>query len=385
MIKTRIAIDISGLAWRYRSGVQNLVWAYANAWAENPVFHNDFELIFYDRSGIYNTKLKSIVGAAYQSLAPSWWPDQLRRPLQVLIKSGAWCTPQLSGAINHVWNWNIYDTGKDRCSIIVHDILPLEYPQWFDSRFIRLTKESLNFAKTRADFIFVTTEYVKQRLVDVIGISADRIRVVSPGIDPLYFEQSDELSAQDVLDRHGLHEGRYLISSGFLDPRKNLARQIQAFALATRHENSDVKYALTGLKTALSQEVLTLINTPEIRAKVVFLGYVSQPDLRALMGKSAALMFCSIAEGFGLPIIEAMATGAPVITSSTTSMQEIAHGRAITVDPLNLEEMANAITSVLGSRRNECLLKVSENRQYAATFTIGNWLGGHLKAYNNGK
>jgi glycosyltransferase involved in cell wall biosynthesis len=384
-MKTKVAIDVSGLAWRYRTGVQNLYWAYANAWAENPAFHNDFEVLFYDRSGIYNHKLKSIVGSAYQSLAPTWWPDQLRRPLQVLIKSGAWRPPQLSGAINHVWNWNIYDTGKDRCSITVPDILPLEYPQWFDERFLRLTKESLNFAKTRAHYVFAISEYVKQRLMDTTGMSADRIRVVYPGIDPQYFEQPDELSAQGVLRRHGLQEGRFLISSGFLDPRKNLARQIQAFALATRHENSDVKYALTGLKTSLSQDVLTLIDTPEIRTKVVLLGYVLQPDLRALMGKSAALMYCSIAEGFGLPIIEAMATGAPVITSSTTSMQELANGRAITVDPLNVEEMANAITSVLGSRRDEYISRAIDNRKYAATFTIGNWLEGHLKVYNDDK
>jgi glycosyltransferase involved in cell wall biosynthesis len=382
-MKTKVAIDVSGLAWRYRTGVQNLYWAYANAWAENPAFHNDFEVLFYDRSGIYNQKLNSIVGSAYQSLAPTWWPDQLRRPLQVLIKSGAWRTPQLSGAINHVWNWNIYDTGKDRCSITVPDILPLEYPQWFDERFLRLTENSLNFAKTRAHYVFVISEYVKQRLMDTTGMSADRIRVVYPGIDPLYFEQLDELTAQSVLRAHGLQEGRFLISSGFLDPRKNLARQIQAFVLATRHENTDVKYALTGLKTSLSQDVLTLINTPEIRSKVVLLGYVSQSDLKALIGKSAALMYCSIAEGFGLPIIEAMASGASVITSATTSMQELAHGRAITVDPLNLEEMANAVTSVLGSRGDEYISRVSENRQYAATFTITNWLKGHLDAYND--
>ncbi len=382
---TTLAIDVSGLSWRYRSGVQNLYWAYANAWAENPAFHKDFDVLFYDRSGIYNHNLQSIVGPAYQSLAPSWWPDQLRRPLQVLIKSGSWRRPQLSGAINHVWNWNIYDTGKDRCSITVPDILPLEYPQWFDERFIRLTKASLNFARTRAHYVFVISEYVKQRLMDATGISADRIHVVYPGINPQYFEQPDELTAQGVLRRHGLVEGRFLISSGFLDPRKNLARQIQAFKLATQHESSDFKYTLTGLKTSLSQDVLTLIDTPEMRSRVVFLGYVSQPDLIALMGKSAALMYCSIAEGFGLPIIEAMATGVPVITSSTTSMQEIAHGRAITVDPLNVEEMANAITSVLGSRRGDYIARAIDNRKYAATFTIGNWLEGHLKVYNDDK
>ncbi len=382
-MKTRVAIDVSGLAWRYRTGVQNLFWAYVNAWAENLELHNDFDVLFYDRSGLYHREIHSIVGPDYQSAAPSWWPDWLRRPLQVLIKTGAWRGPQLSGSINHVWNWDIYDTGKERFSITVPDILPLGYPQWFSKRSVRLTREFLDFTKNRAQYIFAISEYVKLQIIDATGLNANRIRVVYPGIDPMYFKQSDPMTAQNVVSRYGLQKGKYLISSGFLAPRKNLVRQIQAFALATRHENSDVKYALTGLKTSLSRDVLALIEKPEINSKVIVLGYVPQPDLVVLMGNSAALMYCSIAEGFGLPIIEAMATGAPVITSATTSMLELAHGRAITVDPLNVEEMANAVTNVFNSSRVECLARVPANRKYATEFNINNWLKGHFKAYTD--
>jgi hypothetical protein len=104
---TTIAIDLSGLSWRNRTGVQNLYWAYANAWAENPTFHSDLEVFFYYRSGIYNHNLQSIVGLAYQSLVPSWWPDQLRRLLQVLIKSVVWRMTKLSGAIPLILIWAV--------------------------------------------------------------------------------------------------------------------------------------------------------------------------------------------------------------------------------------------------------------------------------------
>ena len=200
---------------------------------------------------------------------------------------------------------------------------------------------------------------------------------------PVYFAPADAPAAQALLQRHGLQAGRYLLSSGFLDPRKNLARQLQAFALATRHGDTDVKYALTGLENAQSGEVLQLMRDPALRARVVFLGYVPQTDLPALMAGSAALMYCSIAEGFGLPIIEAMASGALVITSQTSSMRELAQDRALTVDPLQVDDIAAKIGLVLGAQRRQWLARIPANRSYAADFSVRNWLTGDLQAYES--
>ena len=380
-MRTKVALDVSGLAWRYRTGVQNLVWAYLQAWQENPDLHERFELRFYDRSGLFNRAIATMAGSSYSAVAPRWWPARLRRPLQLLIRAGVVPGPALEGAINHVWNWGLYAPGEGPCSITVPDILPLEYPQWYGARFCRLTRASLAFARDRAQYVFAISHYVKARLVAEAGLEAARMRVVYPGIDPSYFAPVDTLALTASLTRYGLQPGGYFLSSGFLDPRKNLLRQLQAYAQLSEAQTGGCRYALTGLANTQSREVLDLIQQSGLRERVVFLGYVPQADLRMLMAGSAALLYCSIAEGFGLPIIEAMACGAQVITSGTSSMQELAQGRALTVDPLNTEEIAGAMATVLGSGRGDWTARIDANRDFARQFTVRNWLIGHLDAY----
>jgi glycosyltransferase involved in cell wall biosynthesis len=302
----------------------------------------------------------------------------------VAIRAGLVRGPDLAGAVNHVWNWGLYGPAGSPASITVPDLLPLEYPQWYGARFRRLTRASLRFARERARYVFAISEYVRGRLAQDAGIDAARVRVVYPGIDPVYFEPQDAPRRRALLQSHGLQEGRYLLSSGFLDPRKNLARQLQAFDLATRGGDGDVKYALTGLENAQSGALLAQLREPALRARVVFLGYVPLADLRLLMAGSAALMYCSIAEGFGLPILEAMACGALVLTSAGSSMRELGEGRALLVDPLQVEDIAAKVRSVLGAGRAACLERVPQNRAWAQGFTVRNWLLGHLEAYAGG-
>ena len=181
--------------------------------------------------------------------------------------------------------------------------------------------------------------------------------------------------------KYSLTKGGFLLSTGYLDPRKNLLRKIEAFGIHVQRTGSSLKYALSGLKTSLSSDVLDLIEKPHLKDKVLFLGYLSTNDLKVLMGASTSLMYCSIAEGFGLPIIEAMASGAPVITSHTTSMLELAEGRAELVNPEDVDDIARAIDTVAATDRKLIDARCHENVEYARKFTIESWLLGHLKEY----
>lgn len=378
-MKTQIAFDVSGLAWKYRSGVQNLYWAYIDAFAKQPEYLKSCDITFYDRSGIFNQKIASAIPENYQSCVPRGWPEKLRRPMQAMVKMGLVPGPNLKDHINQVWNWDIYSPSNAVGSITIPDILPMEYPQWFSSRFQKQTERAIEFASVKAKYINCISNDVRNRLANYAGIDLNRIKVIYPGVDQTYFfPVNSELQAH-VLSRFNLTEGNYLLSSGFLDPRKNLRRQLEAFGLYAQKCKTPLQYVLTGLRTNLSQDILELIESPALRDRVIFLGYVSAEDLRILTSAAACVMYCSIAEGFGLPIIEAMALGVPVVTSNTSSMEELAMGRAVLANPESVELISQAIAATIEAPEKTKHSQIIANKEFAKTFTIDRWLEGHIK------
>jgi glycosyltransferase involved in cell wall biosynthesis len=377
-MKSKIAFDVTGLAWKYRTGVQNLYWAYIDAFSKSPKYLDECEVTFYDRSGIFNQQIDRVISSSYQSCAPRWWPHHMRRPLQVLIKSGFGLNPALGNGVNQVWNWDIYHPKVARGSITIPDILPLEYPQWFSARFRRQTERAISFAADRAEFVNCISHDVKDRLLKFTGMNPKKVQVIYPGIHESYFQLVTPNRQEATLSKFGLAKDAYIISSGFLDPRKNLKRQIEAFALFTKKHQTPLKYVLTGLETNLSQDILELIRSPGLRDRIIFLGYVSADELLVLTSASACVMYCSIAEGFGLPIIEAMALGVPIITSATSAMQELAKHRAMLANPEDPESIAAALEETLQLSLAEQRQRSVSNREFASQFTIDRWFKGHI-------
>lgn len=375
----KLAIDVSGLAWKYRTGVQNLYWAYIQAFVNNPTCAEKWDIAFYDRSGVFNNDIFNRVKECYKSTIPRWLPRRMGLLAHLVLKNVGCQYPDLRGYVNHVYNWNIYHPKGAIGSITIPDILPLEYPEWFSPDFQQQTLDSLKFAENDAQYIFCISEYIRDRLVNSTGIKAERIVVTYPGIDPDYFEPGCNVDASAFLKKNGLIEGGYLISTGFLDPRKNLSRQIEAFSIyLERNVSSGLKYVLTGLRNDLSEDLLNLINQPRLRESVVFLGYLPGDQLRTLISNARCVMYCSLAEGFGLPIIEAMAAGTLVITSNTTSMRELAEGRGRLVCPEDIEDIALAIQEIMELPDAERRSRIDSNREFSKEFTIERWLNSHL-------
>jgi glycosyltransferase involved in cell wall biosynthesis len=219
--------------------------------------------------------------------------------------------------------------------VTIHDVAFLHQPSHFTRRGHRFFRRGLELARRDADLILCPSETTADDC-GRHGFDRARVRVVPMGIDrPV--ATKDEI--EEVRDRHGLWRP-YLLWVGTIEPRKNLVRLIEAFATL----DHDLDLALAG-PAGWNQDLERLL--AGMRDRVRILGFVPERDLAALYGGATVFCFPSLLEGFGFPVLEAMAQGTPVVTSSGTSTEEIAGGAAVLVDPRDTDSIADGIRSVL--------------------------------------
>ena len=193
---------------------------------------------------------------------------------------------------------------------------------------------STRFSASRAAHIIADSQATRRDLVQLCGIPENKITVVYPGRD----ESFTRVDPAAVCAKYNLPE-RYLLHVGTLQPRKNLLRLIEAAS----HQSSVINLVLVGRRGWLSQPILEAARRHDVRV----LEYVPDEDLAGLYSGATAFVFPSLYEGFGFPVLEAMACGTPVICSNTSSLPEVAGEAALTVDPLDTAALSTAIARVL--------------------------------------
>ena len=231
--------------------------------------------------------------------------------------------------------------GHQICTI--HDLIPLEHPEWFSRKFSAWYQYLLPRLARRAAHLIAVSEYTKFRLQELLQIPAGRITVIPNGVDPSFHTAAPEriVEARTAL---GIGSGAYLLCVGSVEPRKNIVRLLEAWRIAQSRVAGDVTLVVAGGSgmSGVFSEVL-LGNLP---ARVHFTGYVPERHLTALYSGATAFIYPSLYEGFGIPPLEAMACGVPVITSNVTSLPEVTGGAAILVDPTKPDDMAEAIVEL---------------------------------------
>jgi glycosyltransferase involved in cell wall biosynthesis len=370
-----INIDISGLNYKHQSGVQNTLWGLVNGYLayENK---KNLNCQFYDTSGVFNFKLFDKIEDCYNNpLFSKYLIGQkgISKLYDLGILKFKSNPINTFSKINHVYNWGIKHIEGFENSITMFDLLPMEFPEIFSNKMIDLTKKSVAFAENNCLQVQAISKHTKKILLDYSNLTTDKIDVVYPGIHQDYFNHLDLNEA--ILDDYKLFKYEYFISIGYLDPRKNLVNQIKAFILFKKKSNNKIKYALTGFSGQYSGEILELLKDPDIRDHVIFLGFVDIQNLKILLHFSAALLYASQSEGFGLPIIEAYAMKTNVVTSNTSSMVELALNRAIMVDPNDIESIMEGISRAYFTRDE---IQIESNFNYSTNFTELNWFKGHF-------
>jgi glycosyltransferase involved in cell wall biosynthesis len=221
----------------------------------------------------------------------------------------------------------VYDVGH-RFFPRAHGIFEWLYVEWAIRRHVR-----------RASRLLTISESSKRDLVRLYGADAARIDVAYPAVDAR-FKPASQADIDRVRARHGLN-GRYVLHLGTIKPRKNLPRLIRAFAEAQLP--SDTQLVLGGMATSGARGVEQAIGQNRLHGRVKRLTYVPDDDLAALYSGAACVAIVSLYEGFGMPALEALACGAPLVASNRGSLPEIVGDAAMVVDPLDVTSIAGGL------------------------------------------
>ncbi len=254
--------------------------------------------------------------------------------------------------------------------VTVHDLAFKRYPDTAPHGTRRWLRQ-LEAALRRATCVIAVSQSTKRDLIELLAVPEQRVTVIPHGVDMDVFRPAPAQVIGEARARLGI-DGPYLLALGGIEPRKNLSGLLSAYARLAADIRPALVIAGGGVEwnpegRVLLREALEALE-PSVRRHVVTTGYVTEGDKVALLTGAEALVYPSLYEGFGLPVLEAMACGTPVVTSNVSALPEVAGGAAVLVDPSDPESIAEGISRVLtdGSVRDR-LQKVGPAR--AARFT----------------
>ncbi|MHB0915277.1 MAG: glycosyltransferase family 4 protein [Thermoleophilia bacterium] len=252
--------------------------------------------------------------------------------------------------------------------VTIHDLAFLLYPEFFSRSFALYYRNIIPRIVRESTAIITDSENTRADLVNLVGAEAEKIVTIPLGASRAFRQRLSKARLAEVRERYGLPE-RFFLSLASLDPRKNLKRLVQAYRLLPEDLVDEVGLVIVGGGNRVFADTGIAAELSRVkRGRVVSPGYVPSEDLPALYRSSTALVFPSLYEGFGLPVIEAMAASTPVITSNRSSLPEVAGNAAVMIDPESVEEIAAAMELMATDSGTRNLL-IERGKKRAAGFT----------------
>jgi glycosyltransferase involved in cell wall biosynthesis len=236
------------------------------------------------------------------------------------------------------------------CPVVatIHDLAFEHLPETFNRRSWMQLRLTVRRTARRAVRVITVSEYSRQDIIKTYGVDADRITVTPEAASETFARVTDETDLQMVRERYGI-ERYYILSLCSIQPRKNLVRLIEAYSLLHRlhPEGKLPQLVLAGKRGWLDNETLRAAQADNVSPSIRFTGYVAPEHLNALYSGATCFVYPSYFEGFGLPILEAMKCGAPVIAGDRTSIPEVAGEAALLFDPFDTSSLVEALKRVL--------------------------------------
>jgi glycosyltransferase involved in cell wall biosynthesis len=228
--------------------------------------------------------------------------------------------------------------------LVVHDLAFLHYPDGFQKSHLRYYKFYTPKFIRKAQKVLTVSRFSQQDIISQYGTPKEKIEVVYNGTKesfaPINFEEQNAVKDQYT----GGTE--FFLYTGAIHPRKNLVNLLKAFSIFKRRLHSSMKLVLTGRMAWKNNEFLQLLKTYKYREDVILTGYLEEGELAKLVASAYAFVYPSLFEGFGVPVLEAMRSGVPVLTSGNSAMEEISGDAALCFDPQNIDDIADKLMRI---------------------------------------
>ncbi|MBF0170344.1 MAG: glycosyltransferase family 4 protein [Nitrospinae bacterium] len=236
--------------------------------------------------------------------------------------------------------------GELKTVATIHDIVAYVLPRTIPMKYALYMKLLIGQVVKRADRLISVSESTKRDMVRWLGVPEGKISVVPQGVGKDFVPAPpDDEGGRLVRKKFGIR-GDYFLFVGNLEPRKNLIRIMQAFEIAREKAGRDLQLVICGKKGWLYDDILAAYHRIRRDSEIVLTNYVDEADRLRLYQHARTFLFPTLYEGFGMPVLEAMACGAPVITSNVSSFPEICGDAALLVDPYDVQGIADAILSL---------------------------------------
>lgn len=280
-------------------------------------------------------------GESWRRCLAPWWINQsyltrVNSPGARLFHSPFYPLPKTAPCIKRV--------------LTLHDLIPLVSPESCPDTGVHRMRRTLDSLKP-GDWIITVSQFTRQQVIETINWPEDRITVIHPGVSQSFRPLENKAQVESVLSRLNLPKAPYLLGVGTLEPRKNLIRLVDHFLkLVESHpqQMAEVHLVLAGEAMGKSRPLQTILaKHPDSQKRIHWTGFISETDLTALYAGALGFVFPSLHEGFGLPLLEAMACGIPVLSSNHSAMPEVVGDAGLLVDPGDTDAWCQAMLDLV--------------------------------------
>ena len=250
---------------------------------------------------------------------------------------------------------------RGKTIVTINNVAAYKTPDAFPKLSVMKHKTMLNFMVSKANKVIAVSQSIKKDLKDALNCPEEKVSVIYSGFDKR-FSENQSAQKEKVMQKFGLENKKYILFLGTLEPAKNISRLLEAFKIF-KEKGQDYKLVLAGKNGWLSAEYRQMVKDLEIENDVVFTGYVVGDEIGSLFAGADFFILPSLYEGFGTTVLEAFASGTPAIVSNVSSIPEIAGDAAEFVNPLDAQNIADAMLKLAGDENLKQVLRGKGKKQ----------------------